>query len=287
MKIYRDYDQQQLDAQYNLRARFADHPKFLSEWQARGEAERARPGWHLDLAYGPSPAERLDLIAPLGAGRRVPLFVFFHGGYWQALDKRDCAFLAPAFAAAGAAFATVNYALAPMVGLDEIVRQARSAIAWLWRQAPLLGCNGDHIVVAGHSAGGHIAAMLAATDWAAYGGLPPDLVKAAFSVSGVYDLEPLRLSYQNPVLKLDEGTVKRNSPLHLAPRTRRLVLTVGEREPDEFQRQQAAFAAAWEAHKIDVEVVPAKGLHHFDILAEVGNPQHPIGRAALDLVAKS
>jgi arylformamidase len=285
MKIYRDYDQAGLDAEYNLRARFPSHATYMAKWRAEGEAELAKPGWRRDLAYGPTAPEALDLIAPqTGAGGRAPLMAFIHGGYWQNLDKRDCAALAPAFVKAGIAYATLNYTLAPTVGLDEIVRQARASIAWLWRQAPLLGCDPNRIFVGGHSAGGHLAAMLAATDWTRLGGLPRDLVKGAFAVSGIYDLEPIRLSYQNPVLKLDEGTVKRNSPLYMQPVTKRIVLTVGEKEPAEFQRQQVEFATAWRKAGATVDIVPAAGLDHFDILDKFGDPQHPIGSAALALV---
>jgi arylformamidase len=284
MKIYRDYDQAGLDAQYNLRARFPSHAEYIPRWQADGDAERAKPGWRRDLRYGPAPTEALDLIAPeTGPGGRAPLMVFIHGGYWQNLDKRDCAALAPEFVKAGIAYATINYTLAPTAGLDEIVRQVRACVAWLWRHAPLLGCDPDRIFVAGHSAGGHLTAMLAATDWTNFGGLPRDLVKGAFPISGIYDLEPIRLSYQNPVLKLDEGTVRRNSPLGLKPVTKRIVLTVGENEPEEFQRQQAEFAAAWRKAGASVDIVEAKGLDHFDILDKFGNPSHPIGRAALAL----
>jgi arylformamidase len=285
MKIYRDYDQSGLDAQYNLRARFPNHTKYMAQWRADGEAELAKPGWRRDLAYGPAPSETLDLIAPpMGPGGRAPLLVFIHGGYWQNLDKTDCAALAPEFVKAGIAYATINYTLAPVAGLDEIVRQVRACLAWLWRQAPLLGCDPDRIFVVGHSAGGHLTAMLAAMDWARFGGLPRDLVKGAFPVSGIYDLEPIRLSYQNPVLKLDQGTVTRNSPLRMKPVTRRIVLTVGEKEPEEFQRQQKEFAATWRAAGADVEIVPASGLDHFDILEKFGDPRHPIGAAALKLV---
>jgi arylformamidase len=285
MKIYRDYDQGGLDAQYNLRARFPSHAKYMAQWRADGDAELARPGWRRDLAYGPTAPEALDLIVPpAGAGGRAPLMVFIHGGYWQNLDKRDCAALAPEFVRAGIAYATINYTLAPVAGLDEIVRQARACLAWLWRNAPLLGCDPDRIFVGGHSAGGHLAAMLAATEWNRLGGLPRDLLKGAFAVSGIYDLEPIRLSYQNPVLKLDEGTVARNSPMRLKPVTTRLLLTVGEKEPEEFHRQQSEFAAVWRKAGAAVDVVPADGLDHFDILEKFGDPRHPIGRAALDLV---
>jgi arylformamidase len=285
MKIYRDYDQAGLDAQYNLRARFPNHVKYMAQWRAEGDAERARPGWRRDLAYGPTPPEALDLIAPAtGAGGRAPLLVFIHGGYWQNLDKTDCAALAPEFVKAGIAYATINYTLAPVASLDEIVRQVRACLAWLWRNAPLLGCDADRIFVAGHSAGGHLTAMLAATDWTRLGGLPRDLVKGAFAVSGIYDLEPIRLSYQNPVLKLDEGTVARNSPLRMRPVTHRIVLTVGEKEPEEFQRQQTEFAAAWRAAGADVAIVPASRLDHFDILEKFGDPRHPIGAAALKMI---
>jgi arylformamidase len=285
VNIYRDYDQAGLDAQYNLRARFPSHTKYMAQWQADGDAELAQPGWHRDLAYGPTAAEKLDLIVPpAGDSRRAPLIVFVHGGYWQNLDKRDCAALAPAFVKAGIAYATINYTLAPIAGLDEIVRQARACLAWLWRSAPSLGCDPDRLFVAGHSAGGHIAMMLAATEWNRLGGLPPDLLKGAFSISGIYDLEPIRLSYQNPVLKLDEGTVRRNSPMGLKPVTKRILLTVGEKEPEEFHRQQKEFAATWQKSGAAVDIVAAPGLDHFDILDKFGNPQHAIGRAALDLV---
>jgi arylformamidase len=285
MKIYRNYDQAALDAQYNLRARFPDHPQFMEQWRVEGDAELARRGWRRDLAYGPSPAEKLDLIAPQAdGGKRAPLMVFVHGGYWQALDKRDCAALAPGFVKAGIAYATINYTLAPVAGLDEIVRQAQACLAWLWRNAPLLGCDPNRIFVGGHSAGGHIAAVLAATDWTRLGGLPPDLVKGAFPISGIYDLEPIRLSYQNPILKLDAGTVRRVSPLLMQPVTQRVVLSVGENEPEEFHRQQGELAAAWQKAGASVEVVEAPRLHHFDILEKFGDPRHAIGRAALELV---
>jgi arylformamidase len=284
-KLYRDYDQAGLDAEYNLRNRFPDHPKFMAAWARDGESERRKPGWQRDLAYGPTPAETLDLLLPSNAGeRRMPLLVFIHGGYWQFLDKRDVDWMGPAFAKAGIAFAALNYALAPMAGIDEIVRQVRAGLAWLWRNAPGLGCDPNRIFVSGHSAGGHLTAMMAATDWASLGGLPADLVKGAFPVSGVYDLEPLRLCYHNAALKMDAATAQRLSPLHMKPRTKKIWLTVGGNETDEFLRQQKEFAAAWKKAGADVTIVDAPGLHHFDILDKFIDPKHKIGKAAMAML---
>lgn len=283
-KIFRDYDQAGLDAEYNLRNRFPDHPKFMTAWAQNGEAERRKPGWTCDLAYGPSPAETLDVLRPESGERRVPLLVFIHGGYWQFLDKRDVDWMGPAFAKQGIAFAAPNYALAPKVGMDEIVRQLRASLAYLWRNAPALGCDPNRIYVAGHSAGGHLTAMMAATDWPSLGGLPADLVKGAFPVSGIYELEPMRLCYHNAALKMDKATAARLSPLSMKPRTQKIWLTVGSKETDEFQRQQKELAAAWKKAGADVSIVDAPALHHFDILDAFVDPKHKIGKAALAMV---
>lgn len=288
-KIYLTYDQTGLDAQYNLRARWPEHAKFFAAWQAQGETALAAPGWHRDLAYGPTAREALDVLTPPAkkSGHRAPVVVFIHGGYWQGLDKRDVCFLGPAFAREGVAFAALNYALAPTVGLDEIVRQARAALAWLWRNAPLLGIDPARIHLAGHSAGGHLAAMLAATDWPRFGGLPERLISAAFSLSGVYDLTPIMLSYHQAVLKLDHGAVARNSPLHLPPRPGvKMYVTVGGDETAEFLRQQDEFVAAWRAKGASVTIAPAPKLHHFDIVDYCADFTHPIGKAMLAMTRR-
>jgi len=287
MAVYRGYDQAGLDAQYNLRARWPEHVGFLEAWRREGTAIRLGPGWHLDLAYGPTAAERLDLLVPESADdRRAPVLVFIHGGYWQAQDKMDVDWLGPAFANHGVAFAGLNYALAPTVTLDEIVRQCRSAIAWLWRNAAAFGCDPARITVAGHSAGGHLATMLAATDWTRQGGLPPTIVRGAFGLSGVYDVEPLRLSYHQKVLRIDARAVARNSPIALKPNPAvATVVSVGGNETDEFHRQQADFVTAWGRAGSAVRVVRAPGLHHFDIVARCADFAHPVGKALLKLAA--
>ncbi|MCM0020740.1 MAG: alpha/beta hydrolase [Tagaea sp.] len=269
------------DANYNLRARWPEHGKFMADWTAMGEAAAKAPGWTLDIPYGPGPSQNLDLLAPARkAARRAPLFAFIHGGYWKALDKRDVRFLGAPFAARGIAFASLNYALAPLVSIEAIVRQIRAALDFLWREAPRHGIDPDRIFVGGHSAGGHLCSIVCAANQ------PLAFAPAgAFSVSGVYDLEPLAQSLHQTELKLDRRQVETYSPLRQAPKPgTRIWATVGGDETPAFLAQQAEFARSWTRQGAKVTVVPAPGLHHFDILAKVADFDHPIGRAALKMI---
>lgn len=269
------------DANYNLRARWPEHGKFMAEWSATGEAAARQPGWTLDVPYGPGPSQTLDLLAPATrVSRRAPLFAFIHGGYWKALDKRDVRFLGAPYAARGIAFASLNYALAPSVSIEAIVRQIRAALDFLWREAPRFGVDPARIFVGGHSAGGHLCSIVCAENQ------PLAFAPAgAFSVSGVYDLEPLAQSLHQAELKLDRRQVETYSPLRQAPKKgTRIWATVGGDETPAFLAQQAAFAKAWTKLGAAVTVVPAPGLHHFDILAKVADFRHPIGKAALEMI---
>jgi arylformamidase len=269
------------DANYNLRARWPEHGKFMADWTAMGEAAARAPGWTLDIAYGPGPSQNLDLLAPAKrTARRAPLFAFIHGGYWKALDKRDVRFLGASFAARGIAFASLNYALAPLVSIEAIVRQIRAALDFLWREAPRFGVDPGRIFVGGHSAGGHLCSIVCAENQPLAFALA-----GAFSVSGVYDLEPLAQSLHQTELKLDRRQVETYSPLRQRPRPgTRIWATVGGDETPAFLAQQAAFAKSWSGHGARVTVVPAPGLHHFDILAKVADFDHPIGKAALKMI---
>lgn len=273
-------DQAALDALFNNRARWPDFGDTVANWQTQGDAALAIPGWQRDVAYGPGPKQTLDLLVPQErTARRAPLFVFIHGGYWQSLDKRDVRGLGPAFAARGIAFATLNYALCPDVRVEAIVRQIRDAYAFLWREAPRFGCDPGRIHVGGHSAGGHLAAMLCTM---------PDLPTrpaGCLSVSGVYDLAPLARSYQQPVLQLSAREIAACSPLGLRPLPgTRVWATVGGDELGAFIGQQADFVAAWRRHGVKVETVPAPRLNHFTIVEKVADFRHPIGRAALAML---
>lgn len=286
--IYRDWDQATLDAEVNLRARWPDHPQVFERWAEESRAVRVRHTCLVDLAYGPSPGERLDLFpvpdAP-GRGKRAPLVVFIHGGYWQALDKSDFGYLAPPLLKRGIAFASLNYDLAPRAQIGEMVEQIRRAVAWLHENAGHYDLDPNRIFVAGHSAGGHLALTALDREWPAEHGLPADVVKGGLSISGVYDLEAMRLSYHQAVLQIDRDTVESHSPLRRVPRNAGpLLLTVGAEETREFLLQQDELERAWRAAGLRVGVVPMPGRGHFDAVDAMGEADHAVFAALAKLV---
>lgn len=272
------------DAQYNNRARIPGHPAILKHWADASARALARPGWLLDLAYGDDPSERLDILLPPRTD--APVLVYVHGGYWRALDKRDQAFVAPPFADAGAMVVQLNYALCPAVGIAQIALQLVHALAWVWRHAAAHGGDRERIVVAGHSAGGHLATMLLACDWrAAAPDLPEDLVKSALSVSGLYELEPLRHA---PFLAADIGlsaaSARQLSPaLWPAPSRGRLATVVGGDESEEFLRQARLIAQAW-GPSVVVAAETVAGRNHMDVLHELADPASRTHRLGLELL---
>jgi arylformamidase len=271
------------DAQYNNRARIPEHLQILQEWADRSAAARAALPGSLDIGYGRDPGERLDLFPT--AASRAPVLVYIHGGYWRALDKADASFIAPPFVAAGAMVVVPNYALCPAASIEEIVGQQRAALAWVWRHAAAHGGDPERIVVAGHSAGGHLAAMMLATDWPGIDPeLPADLVKGALSLSGVFELEPLRHApFLAPDLRLDAAAAERLSPIALTAPKRPLFALVGGDESEEFRRQNARIAQAWGPAAVPVcEAVP--GRHHMSVLRELAEPGSRTHRLALQLL---
>jgi arylformamidase len=275
-------DRAALDANYNLRAAVPEHPAYFERYAASSADFRARWPCRLDLAYGDSPRQAIDLFLPQRASLAPPpLAAFIHGGYWQALDRKDFSFVAEHLVAAGAAVALIGYDLAPAVDMDRIVAEVRQAIAWLYRNAEAQGFDRDRICVAGHSAGGHLAAMALAAEWAELG-LPADLVKGVCAISGVFDLEPIRLCYLNDVVSLDAEQARRNSPLLLAPRNRcPVMVTVGERETEAFHHQSRDYANALQRAGVPCELVTQPDLDHFAIIMAMSDPASPTVRTIL------
>lgn len=272
-----DDDRATLDANYNLRAAVPEFQTYFDWYDAHSAAFRARCPGRVDLAYGAGPRQAIDLFLPAAAD--PPLVVFIHGGYWQSQDRKRFSFVAGPLVDAGAAVAVIGYDLAPEVEMDAIVAQIRAGLAWLYRHAPAHALDRDRLLVCGHSAGGHLAAMALSTDWAAEAGLPRDLIKGVCTLSGVFDLEPIRLCYLNDVLGMSAGQAERNSPIHLAPQTRcPVLLSVGDRETEAFLEQSRRYAEHLRAAGVPCDLVVQPDLDHFRIIAAMAEAENAVVR---------
>lgn len=279
------------EAQYNNRARVADSADVLARWAQASALVRERASCQLDLRYGLGAKQTLDVFAPDAAfaGGFAPVLIVIHGGYWRALDKSDYSFLAASFTDEGALVVVPNYDLCPDVSIERIAMQLTEAVAWAWRNAAAHGGDPSRIVLMGHSAGGHLAAMLSCCDWKRVGrDLPRRLVQGAMSVSGLHDLAPLRgLPFLQDDLRLDAASARRLSPIHFpaptAPQT--LMALVGADESEEYRRQNRLIREAWGARAVPVcEELP--GCNHFTVLHDLADPQgrgHQFARHMLGL----
>lgn len=264
--LYRDFETQaQIDAQYNPSLGVTDPAACLQHYVAQSERARATLRCSLDIPYGPTRAETLDVFPADTPG--APVFVFLHGGYWRSLSSREFSGVALGLQPRGITTVVVNYALCPGVTIPEIVRQARAALAWVLRHAGEHGGDPARVAVGGHSAGAHLTAMSLLTPWARDYGLPDDPFAAAVLVSGLYDLEPLRWSYLQPAIQLDDRTIRRCSPLAAVRRCATPALvTWGGAESAEFARQSQAFADAWRDAGNPAELLPQPGADHFNAI---------------------
>ena len=277
-----------LDRMYNNRELVPGHGAHFARWSADSAAARASQPCTLDIAYGSGVGETLDVFPPTAAGASgaAPVLVFIHGGYWRALDKADHSFIAPAFTAQGACVVVPNYALCPTVSIPDITLQMVRALAWVARNIHAFGGDPARIVVAGHSAGGHLAAMLLLCRWREVGcDLSAGLVRRALSISGVFDLAPLRHTpFVKDDLRLTPAQVAKASPARLgAPRTGMLAAVVGGDESAEFIRQNRLIREAWGARAVPVcEELP--GRNHFSALEALVEPGHRLHALALGML---
>ncbi len=275
-----------LNVQYNNRARVADSAVLLDRWARASRMVRDAVPSVLDIPYGDHEASKLDVFP--SDVEKAPILMFIHGGWWRALDKSDHSFLASAFTEAGAMVVVPNYALCPSVSMEHIPVQLTQAVAWAWRHGADHGGDPNRIFLVGHSAGGHLSAMLACCDWKNVAkDLPRRLVKGALSISGVHDLAPI---HQTPFLqtdlRLDADSARRLSPIHFpAPMSTPFYAIAGGEESEEFKRQTRVIREAWGPGAVPVcEEIP--GCNHFDILHDLCDPQgrsHALARRLMGL----
>ena len=283
--VYRTFDQEELDQQYNAQATVGDITPFIEMYAKGSEHARASMDYEDALSFGPSGEETLDLFP---AGDDTPLFVFVHGGYWRALSKNESSFMAPCLAGHGIATAAINYTLRPYASMDEITAEVCRAMAWLYHNGRRYGCDPERMFVAGSSAGGHLGGMLVSGGWHAEFDVPENIIKGGVLLSGLYELEPVRLCYSNEWVGLDKDSALRNSPQHHLPDMGcPLILSYGGSETDEFKRQSEDYAAAWRAAGFEADCFEITERNHFDIPFELTDPGSVLMSKFLKMVKKS
>jgi len=277
-----------LDEQYDNGRRVPDFADFVARWdRASSKAREGLAHWST-LPYGDADEDLLDLFLPPEGIDNAPVLIYIHGGYWRSRSKDNFSFVAPSFVAEGCMVAIPDYPLCPTVTMETIAMQTAKAIAWVWRHAAQHGGDPNRIAVVGHSAGGHLAAMMLSCRWKDVDpDMPEQPLTGAMGISGLYDLEPLRhTSFLQSDLKLTPTSVKRLSPAFFPRSKKPLYAVVGADESEEFIRQNQLIRDQWGPTSVPVcETLP--GAHHFSVLKNLVDPQGRLHHLALRLLGKS
>src|SRR5664279_704635 len=258
MNVYKHYNQEQLNAQYNMRLRVPDYADYFDRWERLSRQTEQRNTTLKDIPFGNHPEERLDIFP--SKIHQSKTLVFIHGGYWHLLDKTMFHFLAEYFLRYNVTTVLVNYPLAPQASISEIVATCRKALRWLHDN--IIRFNGDpkEFYLMGHSAGGHLVSMLLVEEEAKY-------VRALISLSGLFRLEPVMLSYLNDSIGMDREGALKNSPAFLNPALDcPLLLATGTEETDEFTAQTEELYNNWKSKCSKIEFLKIPQVNHYSIL---------------------
>jgi arylformamidase len=268
------------EKEYDNRGRVPEHPEIFARWQREAAAYRtAARDAELDISYGPSPRQVIDLFAAKDDDSATPLALFIHGGWWRTLEPAMFSHMAVGLNAKGVNVAIAGYDLCPQVSIAAIIEQMRAACLWLWRT------RRKRIMAVGHSAGGHLAACMLAQEWQAFASdAPTDLVPCAYAISGVFDLAPLVHISVNQDLKLDPAEARRVSPLYWrVPPGRVLDAVVGALESSEFLRQSRSITEAWRKAMAQTRYEEIAGQNHFTVVDALTDPGSAMTRRVSDL----
>lgn len=276
--VYRGMTRHELDQEYDNVKKVPgfDFKAYLASLDADNRSARERYASNLsqDVGFGPSKAETLDLFV---VNRGGPLHVFIHGGYWRMLHKNDFTYVAHGVLPHGVNLAIINYALIPTVSMGELVAQCRRSIQFLMRDGESLGIDPQRVSVSGHSAGGHLAAMMATCSF-------PQTLKSVCALSGIFDLAPIQQCFLNEVLSLSDQDIESYSPARLTPLHQgQLHILTGAQEGAEYERQAKTLHGAWSACRPAPTLEFAAEHNHFTLRAALADPASPITKAALGL----
>jgi arylformamidase len=261
MTVYKHYNQEQLNNQYNNRLHVPCYTDYFERWERLSKQTEKENTIIKNIFFGDHPEECLDIFPVENSPAKT--IVFIHGGYWHLLDKKMFYFLAPTFLQHNITTVFINYPLAPAASMDMIVSSCSKAILWLHDNIMRFNGNPSAMYVLGHSAGGHLASMLMVDD-------DTNFLKGVISLSGLFRLEPIVLSYINDTLHMDIDMAKRNSPLNLEPvNARPLLLATGENETDEFKAQSMELYNSWRNQQGSVKLLKVPGKNHYSILDAV------------------
>ncbi len=285
MILYKGMDAQALEAQYNLIARRGpDAAKVLERWVARSQAHCDNSRARINLAYGEGEREKLDFFS--GGDSNGPVIIYIHGGYWQRGDKNMYSFVSKAFVENGVSVVILNYNLTPSVRISQMPTQIRKAIAWCWHNAENLGFSREKIFLMGHSAGGHLTAMMMATDWPQVDtALPADLLCAGIPISGLFELEPLLHTSLNEVPQMDTQEAISMSPLFIPPATDApQLVVVGGAETPEFFRQSDSYIYKFQTTNRQMERYDVPDADHFDVVEHLAENDSVFFQKSMDLI---